>query len=114
LARAGLGRAVLKCRGGLAEGRAARGLDEAVGGRQRARGVGGRRVAREVEGLTAAAAEVGAAPVTAPARLGHPRFAAEGLERARAAPDVGERARLDVVEGQARNRVGGVARQYEP
>ena len=47
-------------------------------GREAARGIGGARVARQREGLAAAAAEVDVAPVAALARLGHPRFAAEG------------------------------------
>ena len=65
---------------GRAAGRPDRGGHELVIGGQLAYRVGPGRVAGELERLAAAAAEVEFAAVTAPAGIGHPVGAAEGLE----------------------------------
>src|SRR5262245_57248857 len=63
----------------------------AMMGRQVADRVGRPGIAREQEGLAAAAAKILLPAGTAPARFAHPVGAAEGPERRRVAPDVGER-----------------------
>src|ERR1700761_3932960 len=66
-----------------------RGHDLVIGGELADR-VGPRRVAGELERLAAAAAEVELAAVAAPAGIGHPVRAPEGLEDRGLVPDPGQ------------------------
>src|SRR5262249_12417554 len=65
-------------------------LDDRMLGREMAHRIGGAGVAGEREGLAAAAAEVLVAARAACARLLQPVGPAEGAERGRGGPDVGE------------------------
>src|SRR5712691_741117 len=91
----------------------ARSVDQPVVGRKGTDGIGGVRAPRQLKGLTAAAAEVHRPAVAAPAGLGHPGLAPEGVEAGPLLPDLRERAILHVVESEARKRVSGVTRQRE-
>src|SRR5262249_50759540 len=76
--------------------------------------VGRAGVAGEREGLAAAAAEILSAPRARRARLLHPVGTAEGAERGRGIPDVGERMIAYRPELEARDALCGVARQDAP
>src|ERR1051325_10008462 len=69
-------------------------------------------VAGEREGLAAAAAEILLTARAACARLLPPAGAAEGVERRRVGPDVGERMVLHVPEFQTRNRLRRMTWQH--
>ena len=74
--------------------------------------VGGARIAGEREGLAAAAAEVLKTSRAARARLLHPIGAAEGAERRRVFPDVGQRTLAHRPELEARKAFRRMAGQH--
>ena len=80
-------------------------------GRLVAGGIGVAGVPGQRQRLAAAAAPVDLAPVARAAGLAHPFRAAEGLEGGVRAPDVAKRMIAHVPEFEARNGLGGVARQ---
>src|SRR6266436_8151103 len=80
--------------------------------REMADRIGGAGVAGEREGLAAAAAEIDVAALAALARLRQEARAPEGIEGGVMFPDLAQRMVFHRPEFEARDRLGGMARQH--